>query len=189
MSGFAQRAADAARKAAAAARQQLDQAPAPTELVKSVSLRAGAVVDSATNNPQVKQALQQVQAASDLATKQVDHNYRSILKTNQRYVLGAGPSFFVNKDNVWRYAVFTTLAECAAVPIPCCRSHLMCLTNCRRFESALHVSRVLRKTQTVCCPCLHPLYPLDSRISAGYLLQHNARETMPHGGGTMSGAW
>ena len=123
MSGVVQQAS----KAAAAAKQQLPSAP---DIAKGASLRAGAALDRATSQPQVQQALQQAQAASDFASAHADKHYRGLLRANHQYVLGNGPSFFVNKENVWKYALFTTLAGCVSAPTfnECCASCYACLT-------------------------------------------------------------
>lgn len=119
MSNLAQRAS----AAAAAAKQQLQKLPT-VDVAKGASLSAGSVLDRAASHPQVQQVVQQAKAASDVATAHVDHHYQGVLRKNSHYVLGSGPSFFVNKNNVWRYALFTTLAECVLLRItdqPCMR--------------------------------------------------------------------
>ena len=162
MSGVVQQAS----KVAAAAKQQLPSAP---DISKGASLRAGAVVDRATSHPQVQQALQQAQAASDLASAHADKHYRGLLRANHQYVLGNGPSFFVNKNNVWKYAVFTTLAGCAsALTLDVAQVAGRVLTAGMRLQRPVCIQTArVEQTSTITHGCSNEFYRCCCGSTAG----------------------
>ena len=135
---------------------------------------------------QVKQAMEQAQAASELATKHVDHHYRSLLQVNQRYVLGNSPSFFVNKDNVWRHAIFTSLAECASAPVSECHSlvqaHLYKPWPCS-WHAPMPAPRHTRRASTV-SNAVQSLdaatTPLSTCVSRGFPIHDSCLQTHVH---------
>lgn len=80
--------------------------------------RAAQALKQAAAHPQVQTAIKH----AEVAQKHAHRGYEAFMKTHSQYVLGSSPSFFVTKDNVWRYAVFTTLSQCA--PQPPCRAQM-----------------------------------------------------------------
>jgi len=64
-------------------------------------------------NPQVKGVIEQVAGATDRASTFVSQRYSDVVRENSKYVIGSTPSFYVTRDNVWKHAFYTTLAECA----------------------------------------------------------------------------
>jgi hypothetical protein len=73
-------------------------------------------------NPHLKQAVEQATEAGNRARDVVSSNYTDLMKKNAHYVLGDKASSDVTKHNVLRFALFTSLAECAfhvSTPVRC----------------------------------------------------------------------
>lgn len=116
MTSTVQQAADAARRTAQnlaeSASKQAQQVNV-SDTAQAVSARVSKAIGGATNHPQVQQAVNESQRYAQVAARHAQSGYNQVMQGNGKYVLSSHPTFGVTKHNVWRYAVFTTLAECA----------------------------------------------------------------------------
>jgi hypothetical protein len=83
-----------------------------------MAAQAQALVRSASNaskqllsNPQVKQAVELATTYGQKAQGLVTSQSEEFMNKNRQYVLGQGPGFFVTKQNIYKVAFFTALAE------------------------------------------------------------------------------
>eukprot|EP00892_Ulva_mutabilis_P003666 jgi/Ulvmu1/1671/UM114_0045.1 len=68
-------------------------------------------------HPQVQGAVEQAVGVS----RSVSQRYAELLRDNSKFVIGSSPAFYVTRDNLWKHAIFTTLADVPRVSRTCAK--------------------------------------------------------------------